>query len=156
MSSYEETQVLYYYNGTAMPITTTTEPVKFMRIVRDTVEKAIRAGVSMQQIKKEVIEDLTLMEGLLYKFCNPSTEEGINKVAKEMGLNVTQLITRWTLAVCTALVTKAIADDKDNGISMTTIAYSTEEKEEKDAMLYAIPFGSVNTMCDFINKHYKK
>ena len=109
-------RTLYLYKGTTMPMMWLKEQ-DAMNSAREQLELGLRmSNISLSEQSDDYKNQLNKIEECMYKYCNPSSEEGIKKVAKVCGQSVEHLYGLWCINICCLLILKIIPDDNMNGI----------------------------------------
>ncbi len=109
---------LYFYKGTAFPITTTSPS---SRTVMDNAKEMIALGLRMSNISldeqaKDYFEQLDIIEDHLHKYCNPSSKKKLKKVCSLLMKDEDELYATWCLNICALLIMKRINNDEMNGL----------------------------------------
>ena len=112
------TNVLAFYKGTALPIYGENH-YKTNDECKDTTLMHLRLGKTIQEIRVKYLNDITMIEGMLYKHCNPSTEKGVKRICKILDCDREYLIYRWYFGIGMLLCLRVIKNDDMNGYLMT-------------------------------------
>lgn len=112
---------LFFYKGTPFPriLKGPNMDVKMMKDANEMIVLGLQNNVSIEQQKKDYLNQLNTMEQAL---CNTSNnkimdENTINKAMVICGLkSLDQFNSIWCLNICALLKLKVIEDDYNNGI----------------------------------------
>ena len=111
---------LYFYKGTAFPVIYYGLPVKeVMKHAHEMIVSFLKDNMSLKKQVEIYKEQLDYIEGLMVKYANPTTEEGMEKVASILGKDLHIIGGLWCVNVCALLKLKAIKNDNMNGILTT-------------------------------------
>lgn len=118
----------YYYKGTAMPQMWLKEADAY-KLSKEMIVLGLKAGHSFNTQTNMYFEQLNKIEEAMFKYCNPSSEEGMKRVSEILQQSIEKIYTTWCLNICALLVMKVLPNDLMNGL-LTTI-----EKDEKTVIL---------------------
>ena len=115
-NSIEVGGALYFYKGTAFPISTPNNLQEDKKSVEEMILLGLKHGISLKEQIKEYKQQLDLIEESIYKNCNPSSAKGLKKMEQQFGKSIPSLMATWILNIIALLRLKAITNDNDNGI----------------------------------------
>jgi len=115
---------LYYYKGTTMPQMWLKEDDSY-KLSKEMIVLGLRDNVSLTEQSQIYFEQLNKIEEAMYKYCNPTSKEGMNRVSEMLNESEEKIYTTWCLNICALLIMKVLPNDEMNGL-LTSI-----EKDEK-------------------------
>tara|TARA_R110000787_G_scaffold160903_1_gene274407 strand:- start:193 stop:564 length:372 start_codon:yes stop_codon:yes gene_type:complete len=116
MASKQMTEsVLYFYKGTAWPQYNPIPVKETMDIGKEMIVLGLKDGLSLEAQAEIYKSQLDLIEGIMVKYANPTTEKGMNKVASILNKDLDSIGSMWIANVCALLHLKKIQNDDMNG-----------------------------------------
>ena len=113
----EPQTTLYYFNGTTFPavIKTNTEEYTF-KMAKEMIKAALKDRLSKEEQIQAYMNQLIMLEKLLYQHCNPYTKNGMDVICRTLDMNEKKVMCWWNVDVCALLLLGAIKNDNNNGI----------------------------------------
>ena len=108
---------LYYFNGSTFPTFNVDDT--FDNFSKNSVKMIINGlenGVSKEEQIQDYKNQLTMIEELLYRHCNPYTKKGMQIMCRKLDQKEEKLYMIWCLNICALLNLNALANDNDNGV----------------------------------------
>ena len=113
---------LYFYKGTAFPTIYTIRQGNyevFRKHAMEMIMLGLKHGVSREVQIVDYITQLDIIEGRLREFCNPSSVEGMKRMAKSLNTDEQELYSTWTLDILALMILGVLKDDNNNGVLIT-------------------------------------
>ena len=106
---------LYFYKGTTFPYMYIKEE-EGMKWGKEQILRGQQENISLKEQADLYRNQLDFIEDAMCKFCNPTSERGLKKLAKKLKKDVHHLYAIWSMNICSLLILKGIPDDDKFGI----------------------------------------